>query len=46
MDGVDGVAVRFETGKAPVVLAEAFVGFAQTLRDVLFGLQHPGDNEI
>ncbi|WP_431821451.1 anhydro-N-acetylmuramic acid kinase [Burkholderia sp. F1] len=46
MDGVDGVAVRFETGKPPVVLAEAFVGFAQTLRDALFALQQPGDDEI
>ncbi|KVV55976.1 anhydro-N-acetylmuramic acid kinase [Burkholderia ubonensis] len=46
MDGVDGVAVRFETGKPPAVLAEAFVGFAQTLRDALFALQQPGENEI
>jgi anhydro-N-acetylmuramic acid kinase len=46
MDGVDGVAARFETGKPPVVLAEAFVGFADTLRDALFALQQPGDNEI
>ena len=46
MDGVDGVAVRFETGRAPVVLAEAFVGFAQSLRDALFALQQPGDDEI
>lgn len=46
MDGVDGVAVRFEAGKAPAVLAEACVGFAQTLRDALFSLQQPGDNEI
>ncbi|PCE29346.1 anhydro-N-acetylmuramic acid kinase [Burkholderia ubonensis] len=46
MDGVDGVAVRFETGKPPAVLAEAFVGFAQTLRDALFALQQPGDDEI
>ncbi|WP_323121571.1 anhydro-N-acetylmuramic acid kinase [Burkholderia alba] len=46
MDGVDGVAVRFETGKPPAVLSEAFVGFADTLRDALFALQHPGDDEI
>ncbi len=46
MDGVDGSAARFETGKPPVVLAEAFVGFADTLRDALFALQQPGDNEI
>ncbi|CAB3766199.1 anhydro-N-acetylmuramic acid kinase [Burkholderia puraquae] len=46
MDGVDGVAVRFEAGRAPVVLAEAFVGFAQSLRDALFALQQPGDDEI
>ncbi|KVD71232.1 anhydro-N-acetylmuramic acid kinase [Burkholderia sp. ABCPW 14] len=46
MDGVDGVAVRFETGKPPAVLSEAFVGFADTLRDALFALQQPGDDEI
>lgn len=46
MDGVDGVAVRFEAGKPPAVLAEAFVGFAQSLRDALFALQQPGDDEI
>ena len=36
MDGVDGIAVHFETGRRPVVLAEAFVGFAQGLREALF----------
>ncbi|MEM5325618.1 anhydro-N-acetylmuramic acid kinase [Paraburkholderia sp. JHI2823] len=46
MDGVDGIAVRFETGQRPVVLAEAFVGFAQGLREALFSLQQPGENEI
>ncbi|WP_181456263.1 anhydro-N-acetylmuramic acid kinase, partial [Burkholderia multivorans] len=46
MDGVDGVAVRFAAGNAPVVLAQACVGFAQSLRDALFALQQPGDNEI
>jgi anhydro-N-acetylmuramic acid kinase len=46
MDGVDGVAVKFAQGKPPVVLAEAFVGFAAGLRDALFALQQPGDNEI
>ncbi len=46
MDGVDGVAVEFVTGKPPLVLAEAFVGFAQGLRDALFALQQPGENEI
>lgn len=46
MDGVDGVAVRFETGQRPVVLAEAFVGFEQNLREALFSLQQPGENEI
>lgn len=46
MDGVDGVAARFEAGKPPVVLAEAFVGFAQSLRDALFALQQPGNDEI
>ncbi|WP_081885053.1 anhydro-N-acetylmuramic acid kinase [Paraburkholderia kururiensis] len=46
MDGVDGIAVQFEHGKPPVVRAEAFVGFADGLRDALFALQHPGENEI
>ncbi len=46
MDGVDGIAVRFEQGQRPVVLAEAFVGFAQGLREALFSLQQPGENEI
>src|ERR1700679_93201 len=46
MDGVDGVAVEFAKGKPPVVLAEAFVGFAEGLREALFGLQQPGENEI
>ncbi|CAB3768742.1 anhydro-N-acetylmuramic acid kinase [Paraburkholderia humisilvae] len=46
MDGVDGIAVEFAPGKAPVVRSEAFVSFSDTLRDALFGLQQPGDNEI
>lgn len=46
MDGVDGIAVQFEHGRPPVVRAEAFVGFADGLRDALFALQHPGENEI
>jgi anhydro-N-acetylmuramic acid kinase len=46
MDGVDGVAVKFAKGKPPVVLAEAFVDFAQGLREALFSLQQPGENEI
>jgi len=46
MDGVDGVAVRFAEGEPPVVLAEAFVGFAAGLREALFALQQPGENEI
>ncbi|HTH60247.1 MAG TPA: anhydro-N-acetylmuramic acid kinase [Paraburkholderia sp.] len=46
MDGVDGVAVRFAHGETPVVLAEAFVHFTENLRDALFALQQPGDNEI
>ena len=33
-------------GKPPVVRAEAFVGFAAGLREALFALQQPGDNEI
>jgi anhydro-N-acetylmuramic acid kinase len=46
MDGVDGVAVRFAHGSAPVVLAEAFVHFTENMRDALFSLQQPGDNEV
>ncbi|WP_028226522.1 anhydro-N-acetylmuramic acid kinase [Paraburkholderia ferrariae] len=46
MDGVDGISVRFEKGQKPVVLAEAFVGFAAGLREALFSLQQPGENEI
>ena len=46
MDGVDGVAVQFTAGKPPVVLGEAHVGFSQGLRDALFALQAPGDNEL
>ena len=46
MDGVDGVAVEFTRGKTPVVRSQAFVGFSEGLRDALFALQQPGDNEI
>ena len=46
MDGVDGIAVEFRAGAAPRVLADAFVGFADGLRDALFALQQPGENEI
>ncbi|TDN67565.1 anhydro-N-acetylmuramic acid kinase [Paraburkholderia sp. BL10I2N1] len=46
MDGVDGIAVEFAKGKTPVVRSEAFVGFSEGLRDALFALQQPGDNEI
>ncbi|WP_277991618.1 anhydro-N-acetylmuramic acid kinase [Trinickia acidisoli] len=46
MDGVDGIAVEFRAGEAPRVLADAFVGFADGLRDALFALQQPGENEI
>jgi anhydro-N-acetylmuramic acid kinase len=46
MDGVDGVAVQFATGKPPVVLGEAHVSFSQGLRNALFALQAPGDNEL
>lgn len=46
MDGVDGVAVQFRAGQAPLVLADAFVGFADGLREALFALQQPGENEI
>jgi anhydro-N-acetylmuramic acid kinase len=46
LDGVDGIAVEFTAGKPPVVLADAFVGFAEGLRAALFALQQPGENEI
>ena len=46
MDGVDGVAVRFADGKPPEVLAEAFVSFSAGMREALFALQQPGENEI
>jgi anhydro-N-acetylmuramic acid kinase len=46
MDGVDGIAVEFARGKAPVVRSQAFVGFSEGLREALFGLQQPGENEI
>lgn len=46
MDGVDGVAVQFATGKTPVVLGEAHVSFSKGLRDALFELQAPGANEL
>lgn len=46
MDGVDGVAVQFATGKPPVVIGEAHVSFSKGLRDALFELQSPGDNEL
>ena len=46
MDGVDGVAVQFTTGKPPAVLGEAHVSFSKSMRDALFALQEPGDNEI
>lgn len=46
MDGADGIAVRFEKGRRPVVLAEAFVPFTKNMREALFSLQQPGENEI
>ncbi|TDV36954.1 anhydro-N-acetylmuramic acid kinase [Paraburkholderia caballeronis] len=46
MDGVDGVAVRFAHGRPPAVLADAFVHFTENMREALFSLQQPGDNEI
>jgi anhydro-N-acetylmuramic acid kinase len=46
MDGVDGIAVEFRTGQTPLVLADAFVDFPHSLREVLFDLQQPGANEI
>ena len=46
MDGVDGIAVELRAGEAPRVLADAFVGFADGLREALFALQQPGENEI
>ncbi len=38
--------MRFSAGEPPVVLAEAFVGFADSLREALFALQQPGGDEI
>lgn len=46
MDGVDGIAVEFRAGETPRVLADAFVGFSDGLRQALFALQQPGENEI
>lgn len=46
MDGVDGVAVRFTHGRAPELLAEAFVHFTENMREALFSLQQPGENEV
>ncbi|PLZ03492.1 anhydro-N-acetylmuramic acid kinase [Burkholderia sp. WAC0059] len=46
MDGVDGVAVQFVEGKPPAVFAEAFVHFPDSLREALFALQQPGENEV
>ncbi|WP_434019589.1 anhydro-N-acetylmuramic acid kinase [Paraburkholderia bonniea] len=46
MDGVDGIAVALTPDKPPVVLGEAFVNFSDGLRQALFALQQPGDNEI
>ncbi|MEA3120568.1 MAG: anhydro-N-acetylmuramic acid kinase [Paraburkholderia sp.] len=46
LDGVDGIAVEFVTGKPPVVLADAFVGFTDGMRAALLALQQPGENEI
>ncbi len=43
---MDGVAVELTKGKPPVVRSEAFVDFSEGLRDALFDLQQPGDNEI
>ena len=46
LDGVDGIAVEFAAGEPPVVLADAFVGFPDDLREALLALQQPGENEI
>lgn len=46
MDGADGVLVRFAQDAAPHVLADVHVPFESALRDALFALQSPGDNEI
>lgn len=45
MDGVDGVIVDFTQGR-PQVRAEAFVSLPPELRDALFALQSPADNEV
>lgn len=46
MDGVDGVAVRLAGENPPVMLAEAFWPFPDSLRAALFSLQQPGENEV
>src|SRR4029079_4278514 len=46
MDGVDGVAVQFTTGKPPGVLGEAHFSVSKGLRDALLALRAPGDNEL
>lgn len=44
MDGVDGVLATF--APQPEVLAHVHLPFPAPLRDALFALQSPGDNEI
>ncbi|MCY0387351.1 anhydro-N-acetylmuramic acid kinase [Robbsia sp. Bb-Pol-6] len=46
MDGVDGVIARFDAEGRPHPEAEAHIPFDAPLRDALFALQSPGDNEI
>ncbi|MGI4983746.1 MAG: anhydro-N-acetylmuramic acid kinase [Janthinobacterium lividum] len=46
MDGVDGVIARFDAAGRPHLEAEASVPFDPALREALFALQSPGDNEI
>lgn len=46
MDGVDGVIAHFDAAGRPHLEAEAHAPFDPALRDTLFALQSPGENEI
>ncbi len=46
LDGVEGIAARFERHQRPRILAESTIRFDAALRAALFALQTPADNEI
>ncbi|HYD96705.1 MAG TPA: anhydro-N-acetylmuramic acid kinase [Noviherbaspirillum sp.] len=46
LDGVDGVLAELPARSAMKTVATAYLPFPAPLRDALFGLQAPGDNEI